>query len=59
VERVRAVEGVRSTESFIYISRHKLNYAWAADLDDDPVGAADVEPSAEDRRARKRSGSTR
>jgi Lrp/AsnC family transcriptional regulator for asnA, asnC and gidA len=31
VERLRAVEGVRSTESFIYISRHKLNYAWATD----------------------------
>jgi Lrp/AsnC family transcriptional regulator for asnA, asnC and gidA len=31
VERLRAVDGVRSTESFIYISRHKLNYAWAPD----------------------------
>jgi Lrp/AsnC family transcriptional regulator, regulator for asnA, asnC and gidA len=31
VERLRAVDGVRSTESFIYISRHKLNYAWAAE----------------------------
>ena len=42
VERLRAVEGVRSTESFIYISRHKLNYAYAADRDDDllPVRAA-------------------
>jgi Lrp/AsnC family transcriptional regulator, regulator for asnA, asnC and gidA len=29
VERLRAVEGVRTTESFIYISRHKLNYAYA------------------------------
>lgn len=28
VERLRAVEGVRSSESFIYISRHKLNYAY-------------------------------
>jgi Lrp/AsnC family transcriptional regulator for asnA, asnC and gidA len=33
VERLRAVEGVRSTESFIYISRHKLNYAWASESD--------------------------
>jgi Lrp/AsnC family transcriptional regulator, regulator for asnA, asnC and gidA len=33
VERLRAVEGVRSTESFIYISRHKLNYAWASEAD--------------------------
>jgi Lrp/AsnC family transcriptional regulator for asnA, asnC and gidA len=31
VERLRAVDGVRSTETFIYISRHKLNYAYAAD----------------------------
>jgi Lrp/AsnC family transcriptional regulator for asnA, asnC and gidA len=29
VERLRAVDGVRTTESFIYISRHKLNYAYA------------------------------
>jgi Lrp/AsnC family transcriptional regulator for asnA, asnC and gidA len=36
VERLRAVEGVRSTESFIYISRHKLNYAWASDGDEEP-----------------------
>jgi Lrp/AsnC family transcriptional regulator for asnA, asnC and gidA len=35
VERLRAVDGVRSTESFIYISRHKLNYAYAADRDED------------------------
>jgi Lrp/AsnC family transcriptional regulator for asnA, asnC and gidA len=35
VERLRAVDGVRSTESFIYISRHKLNYAYAADRDDE------------------------
>jgi Lrp/AsnC family transcriptional regulator, regulator for asnA, asnC and gidA len=35
VERIRAVDGVRSTESFIYISRHKLNYAYAADRDDE------------------------
>jgi Lrp/AsnC family transcriptional regulator for asnA, asnC and gidA len=35
VERLRAVDGVRSTESFIYISRHKLNYAYAADRDND------------------------
>jgi Lrp/AsnC family transcriptional regulator, regulator for asnA, asnC and gidA len=33
VEQLRAVDGVRSTESFIYISRHKLNYAWAQDVD--------------------------
>jgi Lrp/AsnC family transcriptional regulator, regulator for asnA, asnC and gidA len=33
VERIRAVDGVRSTESFIYISRHKLNYAYASDRD--------------------------
>jgi Lrp/AsnC family transcriptional regulator for asnA, asnC and gidA len=39
VERLRAVDGVRSTESFIYISRHKLNYAWASDESDEPVGA--------------------
>jgi Lrp/AsnC family transcriptional regulator, regulator for asnA, asnC and gidA len=39
VERLRAVDGVRSTESFIYISRHKLNYAFAADRDDVPVTA--------------------
>jgi Lrp/AsnC family transcriptional regulator for asnA, asnC and gidA len=39
VERLRAVDGVRSTESFIYISRHKLNYAWAPDETDEPVGA--------------------
>lgn len=31
-EQIRAVPGVRSTESFIYISRHKLNYAWAHDV---------------------------
>jgi Lrp/AsnC family transcriptional regulator for asnA, asnC and gidA len=31
-EQLRAVPGVRSTESFIYISRHKLNYAWAHDV---------------------------
>jgi Lrp/AsnC family transcriptional regulator for asnA, asnC and gidA len=34
VERIRGVEGVRSTESFIYISRHKLNYAYAGDRED-------------------------
>jgi Lrp/AsnC family transcriptional regulator for asnA, asnC and gidA len=33
VERLRAVDGVRSTQSFIYISRHKLNYAWASATD--------------------------
>jgi Lrp/AsnC family transcriptional regulator for asnA, asnC and gidA len=33
VERLRAVEGVRSTETFIYMSRHKLNYAWAPEND--------------------------
>lgn len=36
VERLRAVEGVRVTETFIYISRHKLNYAYAPE----PDGAA-------------------
>ena len=36
VERLRAVDGVRSTESFIYISRHKLNYAWASDTGEEP-----------------------
>jgi Lrp/AsnC family transcriptional regulator, regulator for asnA, asnC and gidA len=30
VERLRAVDGVRRSETFIYISRHKLNYAWAS-----------------------------
>jgi Lrp/AsnC family transcriptional regulator for asnA, asnC and gidA len=35
VERLRAVDGVRTSETFIYISRHKLNYAWASD--DDPI----------------------
>src|SRR5580765_60785 len=39
VERIRAVDGVRSTESFIYISRHKLNYAWASESDQ-PTRAA-------------------
>jgi Lrp/AsnC family transcriptional regulator, regulator for asnA, asnC and gidA len=34
VERLRAVEGVRTSESFIYISRHKLNYAYAPEPDD-------------------------
>jgi Lrp/AsnC family transcriptional regulator for asnA, asnC and gidA len=39
-EQLRAVPGVRSTESFIYISRHKLNYAWAHDVGADaPDGA--------------------
>ncbi len=33
VERLRAVEGVRKSETFIYISRHKLNYAWASEDD--------------------------
>jgi Lrp/AsnC family transcriptional regulator, regulator for asnA, asnC and gidA len=33
VERLRAVDGVRTSETFIYISRHKLNYAWASDDD--------------------------
>jgi Lrp/AsnC family transcriptional regulator, regulator for asnA, asnC and gidA len=36
VERLRAVDGVRTTETFIYISRHKLNYAWA-ETDDEPA----------------------
>jgi Lrp/AsnC family transcriptional regulator for asnA, asnC and gidA len=39
VERLRAVDGVRSTETFIYISRHKLNYAWAHDVGGDHDGA--------------------
>jgi Lrp/AsnC family transcriptional regulator for asnA, asnC and gidA len=34
VERLRAVDGVRTTEAFIYISRHKLNYAFAPDPED-------------------------
>ena len=39
-EQLRAVPGVRSTESFIYIARHKLNYAWAQDVGaDQPEGA--------------------
>jgi Lrp/AsnC family transcriptional regulator for asnA, asnC and gidA len=33
VERLRAVDGVRTSETFIYISRHKLNYAWACEDD--------------------------
>jgi Lrp/AsnC family transcriptional regulator, regulator for asnA, asnC and gidA len=33
VEQLRAVGGVRTTETFIYISRHKLNYAWASETD--------------------------
>jgi Lrp/AsnC family transcriptional regulator for asnA, asnC and gidA len=37
VERLRAVDGVRTSETFIYISRHKLNYAWASDDDALPV----------------------
>jgi Lrp/AsnC family transcriptional regulator, regulator for asnA, asnC and gidA len=41
VERLRAVEGVRTTESFIYISRHKLNYAYAPE----PAPAAIAAPS--------------
>ena len=35
-ERLRAVDGVRSTETFIYISRHKLNYAYAPDPEELP-----------------------
>jgi Lrp/AsnC family transcriptional regulator, regulator for asnA, asnC and gidA len=45
VERLRAVDGVRTTESFIYISRHKLNYAYAPEPDGAaaaPVPAAPV-----------------
>jgi Lrp/AsnC family transcriptional regulator for asnA, asnC and gidA len=38
VERLRAVDGVRSTESFIYISRHKLNYAWASETESTTTG---------------------
>jgi Lrp/AsnC family transcriptional regulator for asnA, asnC and gidA len=37
VERLRAVEGVRSSESFIYISRHKLNYAYAPTSEESAV----------------------
>jgi Lrp/AsnC family transcriptional regulator for asnA, asnC and gidA len=40
VERLRAVEGVRTTESFIYISRHKLNYAYAPEPDEATAAAA-------------------
>ena len=40
-ERLRAVEGVRTTESFIYISRHKLNYAYAPE----PEPATTAAPS--------------
>ena len=44
-EQVRAVPGVRSTETFIYISRHKLNYAWAQDVGaDQPDGAPESTP---------------
>jgi Lrp/AsnC family transcriptional regulator for asnA, asnC and gidA len=46
VERLRAVDGVRSTESFIYISRHKLNYAYAADRDDDLLPSRAAETSS-------------
>jgi Lrp/AsnC family transcriptional regulator, regulator for asnA, asnC and gidA len=45
VERLRAVDGVRTTESFIYISRHKLNYAYAADRDDDLLSPRAAEGS--------------
>jgi Lrp/AsnC family transcriptional regulator for asnA, asnC and gidA len=41
VERLRAVDGVRTSETFIYISRHKLNYAWASE-DDAVVTSARV-----------------
>jgi Lrp/AsnC family transcriptional regulator for asnA, asnC and gidA len=44
VERLRAVDGVRTSETFIYISRHKLNYVWAAE-DDDVADAAPVRRS--------------
>jgi Lrp/AsnC family transcriptional regulator, regulator for asnA, asnC and gidA len=40
-EQLRAVPGVRSTESFIYISRHKLNYAWASAVGADQPHAPD------------------
>jgi Lrp/AsnC family transcriptional regulator for asnA, asnC and gidA len=39
VERLRAVEGVRSSESFIYISRHKLNYAYEPEPDETAAAA--------------------
>jgi Lrp/AsnC family transcriptional regulator, regulator for asnA, asnC and gidA len=39
-ERLRAVEGVRTTESFIYISRHKLNYAYAPEPEPEPATTA-------------------
>jgi Lrp/AsnC family transcriptional regulator for asnA, asnC and gidA len=39
VERLRAVDGVRTTESFIYISRHKLNYAYAPEPERAEVSA--------------------
>jgi Lrp/AsnC family transcriptional regulator for asnA, asnC and gidA len=42
-ERLRAVEGVRTTESFIYISRHKLNYAYAPEPE--PEAATTAAPS--------------
>jgi Lrp/AsnC family transcriptional regulator, regulator for asnA, asnC and gidA len=47
VERLRAVDGIRTTESFIYIARHKLNYAYAPE----PHPAADPEPDPEPDRA--------
>jgi Lrp/AsnC family transcriptional regulator, regulator for asnA, asnC and gidA len=28
VERLRAVDGVRSTETFMYLSLHKMTYGW-------------------------------
>lgn len=46
-ERLRAVDGVRRSETFIYISRHKLNYAWAS-ADDAVTGSA--QPSGSGRR---------
>jgi Lrp/AsnC family transcriptional regulator, regulator for asnA, asnC and gidA len=48
VERLRAVDGVRSTESFIYISRHKLNYAWAPE-DGVPPQVGDAAKTEESR----------
>jgi Lrp/AsnC family transcriptional regulator for asnA, asnC and gidA len=43
VERLRALDGVRTTESFIYISRHKLNYAYAPE----PTTASTAGPTAD------------
>jgi Lrp/AsnC family transcriptional regulator for asnA, asnC and gidA len=44
VERLRAVDGVRTTETFIYISRHKLNYAYAPEPIPPPITAPTTAP---------------